>query len=244
MLVGLGVFPLLFLSLWMLSKIPTPTKEELQNKKERKPMSASDRRLFLKEHWVAIVAFVFIYLLLTIIRDIRDNFAVEIWSGLGFSGSPAIFTTAELPVTVIVLISLGILYKIADNNKALMTNLGICIAGITLFITMTFLFKSGMISPLMWMILTGIGLFLPYILMNGIIFDRFIAAFSIVGNVGFIMYISDAIGYMGSIGIMLYKNFGYTQLEWLEFYTKLLIYGGFGCLITLIILYQKFMRKA
>ncbi|MBK9565431.1 MAG: hypothetical protein IPO37_09700 [Saprospiraceae bacterium] len=59
------------------------------------------------------------------------------------------------------------------------------------------------------------------ILYNGILFDRLIGAFKITANVGFFMYIVDAFGYLSSVGILLYKNFGNQSISWLQFYTVL-----------------------
>lgn len=42
-----------------------------------------------------------IYLALTIVRDVRDNFAVEIWTELGFGNQPGVLTTAELPIAAV-----------------------------------------------------------------------------------------------------------------------------------------------
>ncbi len=234
MLVGLLVMPLLFLSLWMLSQIPPPSPEETQSKSVRPAMDNRAKRLFLKQYGLPVTLFVLLYLVLTIIRDIRDNFAVEIWTGLGYGESPEIFSTTELPVTFIVLIGLGFLYRIKNNQKALRANIIICLAGILLLLCTTGLFTWGSLSPVLWMIFSGIGLFLPYILFNGIIFDRFIAAYKINGNVGFIMYIADAFGYLGSIVIMLYKNFGNTNLAWLDFYLSLCLFGGLLALVLVI----------
>ncbi len=39
-----------------------------------------------------------IYLLLTILRSMRADFAPEIWAGLGTTGKPAVFTTSETAV--------------------------------------------------------------------------------------------------------------------------------------------------
>ncbi len=226
MMIGLFTIPLLVLSLWMLSKIPPPSPSEIAYKQERLPMTKEDKKHFLKKYWFVLTLFVLLYLILTIIRDIRDNFAVEIWTGLGYDENPQIFTTTEIPVALLILLSLGLLYKIRDNKKALLTNVLISILGISLLLFTTFAYSRDFMSPVSWMIISGIGLFLPYILLNGIIFDRFIAHYKIVGNVGFIMYISDAFGYLGSVLIMLYKNFGNADIEWLSFYQSLCFTGG------------------
>lgn len=226
MMVGAYTFPLLLVSLWMLRQIPPPSSSEQNSKQSRKAMTKNEKITVLRSHGIAITSFVILYILLTIIRDIRDNFAVEIWSGLGFDSDPEIFTRAELPVTIGVLILLGLLFLIREHFRALRINLVMSIAALLLVIGTTYLQEQGLISSVFWMVTSGIGIFVPYILMNGIIFDRFIAAFQILSNVGFIMYIADASGYVGSILIMLFKNFGNTQLEWLDFYQSLCYMGG------------------
>ena len=242
MTVGLLVLPLLCISLWMLNKIPPPNKDEVKQKTKRVKMSNRDKKQFLKQYYFPLILFVSLYLLLTIIRDIRDNFAVEIWSGIGYKGNPEIFTSAELPIAVLMLISLALLYKIKNNKKALMTNVMLCIAGIGILILSTYLFKLGLISSLFWMIISGMGIFLPYILLNGILFDRFIAHYQIVGNVGFIMYISDATGYLGSVFIMLYKNFGNANMQWSTFYISLCTIGSIIGLVLALGIYFVFKR--
>lgn len=242
MYVGLLFFPLLLLSLWMLHRIPPPSADEILLKTERKPMNSAERIGLLRQYGFPIALFVLLYLVLTLIRDIRDNFAVEIWSGLGYTDSPAIFSLSELPITLIVLLSLAFLYKINDNQKALMTNAGISLLGMLLIISTTWLWQMGWLSPVLWMIISGIGLFLPYILLNGIIFDRFIAKYRIAGNVGFVMYLSDATGYLGSVGIMLYKNFGNASIEWLPFYRSLCLVGGAAGVVICLMLLRYFRR--
>ncbi|MEM1319195.1 MAG: DUF5690 family protein [Bacteroidota bacterium] len=238
MIAGLLVVPLFLISLWMLCYIPPPSQQEVALKSPRPAMDGQAKQQFLQQYRLPLVLFVLIYLVLTIVRDIRDNFAVEIWTGLGYGESPEIFSTTELPVTLVILMSLGLLYRIKDNQQALRTNVLICLAGIALLLLTTILHQAGQLSAVIWMVISGIGLFLPYILFNGIIFDRFIASYRISGNVGFIMYIADAFGYLGSIVIMLFKNFGNSELVWLEFYTYLCLGGGvLGLLLVLVLLW-------
>jgi hypothetical protein len=68
------------------------------------------------------------------------------------------------------------------------------------------------------MILLGLGLYLGYVPFNSILFDRLIATFKYVSTVGFLIYLADAFGYLGSIGVMMYKEFGQPNLSWLEFF--------------------------
>ena len=68
------------------------------------------------------------------------------------------------------------------------------------------------------MILIGLGLYLGYVPFNSIFFDRLLAAFRYVGTVGFIIYIADSFGYLGSVGVLFFKEFGHAELSWLDFF--------------------------
>ena len=101
-------------------------------------------------------------------------------------------------------------------------------------------------SPFNWMILSGIGMYLCYIPFNGIFFDRMIAAFKIKGNVGFLIYFIDSIGYLGSIAVLLYKNFGTKSESWLNFYLKLnfvLVVIGVSSILFALFSFQKIKNK-
>ena len=79
-------------------------------------------------------------------------------------------------------------------------------------------------SPLWWMISTGIGIYMAYIPFNGILFDRLIALFPEKGNVGFFIYLADSLGYLGSVSILLLKNFMMPTLSWVDFFAQACIY--------------------
>ena len=69
-----------------------------------------------------------------------------------------------------------------------------------------------------WMISVGFGLYICYVPFNCIFFDRMIATFRIKGNAGYLIYIADAFGYLGSMAVLLYKNFGQNTISWLRFF--------------------------
>jgi hypothetical protein len=51
------------------------------------------------------------------------------------------------------------------------------------------------------------------------LFDRLIAASGTVGTAGFLIYIADASGYLGSCALLVWRNFGLVQLNWLQVFT-------------------------
>ena len=104
------------------------------------------------------------------------------------------------------------------NRVALIVNHLLILTGMILVGLSSLLFDSGRISAPVWMILLGLGLYLGYVPFNSILFDRLIATFKYVSTVGFLIYLADAFGYLGSIGVMIYKEFGQASLSWLDFF--------------------------
>jgi hypothetical protein len=166
-------------------------------------------------------------MLLTAFRDIRENFASDVWKILGYGNQPGIYTRTETPVSISVLVIMGSIMLIKNNKTALMVNHAIIMVGMMLIGFSTLLYQQQLISAPLWMILIGLGLYLGYVPFNSIFFDRLIAAFRYAGTVGFIMYVADAFGYLGSIGVLLFKESGVTQQNWLQFFISAGYYISF-----------------
>lgn len=208
----------LLLFLWLLNRVPQPSVADEQLRTKRLPMNRDERRKFVITFLPGIVFFIAAYIALTAFRDLRDNFASEVWTTLGYSGSPEIFTQTEIPVSLVVLIIIGSMMFIRDNMKALMINHIVIITGAMITGINTYLFASGMLGPEVWVVLTGLGLYLGYVPFNSIFFDRLLAAFRYPGTAGFIMYLADSFGYLGSVMVLLYKEFSYTGKNWIDFF--------------------------
>jgi Family of unknown function (DUF5690) len=202
----------------LLDKLPPPSLQDEALRTKRQPMNTDERRAFVKTFWPGIVLFTLAYMFLTVFRDFRDNFSADVWRTLGYGNSPEIFTTTEIPVSIAVLVIMGSLMIIKNNKLALMINHVIILIGMILIGISTFLFQQQTINPPTWMILIGLGLYLGYVPFNSIFFDRLLAAFRYVGTVGFIIYIADSFGYLGSVGVMFFKEFAQPKLSWLDFF--------------------------
>ncbi len=215
---GVLFFPVLFVSLWLLERLPPPDARDEAERTVRVPMLKGDRTRFLATHGMAMVLLVSGYILLTAIRDFRDNFAAELWAAMGYGGVASVFSASELPVAAVTLVALGLLMLIRDNLRALLAMHAIIFLGAILLGISTLAFQAGMLAPLPYMILSGAGLYFAYTPFNAMLFDRMIAAIGHAGNAGFLIYIADASGYAGSVMLLLYRSFGAGQIDWLPFY--------------------------
>ena len=68
------------------------------------------------------------------------------------------------------------------------------------------------------MIGIGLGLYLAYVPYGCMLFDRMIAALGVVATAGFMIYVTDAFGYLGNIIVLLYKNFFQRDVSIFEFF--------------------------
>lgn len=220
---ALFLIPLVLFAM-LLNKIPSPTKADKDLRVERVPMTKNDRSALLKTYFFPLLLVVLFYTFLTAFRDFRDNFARELWDSIGFKGDASVFSTSELIIAVIVLLILGSIFYIKDNFKALMAYHVLLILGTAVLAGSTLLFQLELLNPFIWMVCTGFGLYICYVPFNCLFFDRFIAAFKIKGNAGFLIYIADSFGYVGSVLVLLYKNFGQNELSWLNFF----VYGAYA----------------
>lgn len=239
---ALFVIPLL-LFVFMLELMPPPTAEDIRLRTKRLPMDAAERKSFLQRFLPGIILTLIIYVLLTIMRDVRDSFEVEIWNSMGIKDN-TIYTKIDTIISVIVLIAMSLLILIKRNLKAFSLIHIMIISGCFLIGIGTVLFTFNLISPMVWMTLAGLGLYMGYVPYNAVFFERLLASFHYKGNVGFLIYVADSMGYLGSVSVLLVKELGQPSVSWGVFFKDSVLAVAVigGICATLSLLY--FMRSA
>ncbi len=238
---GALFFVPLLVSSYLLQRIPPPTQEDIRNRTERMPMTKADRTALVKQFFFPLLLVILFYTFLTAFRDFRDNFARELWDSIGYRGDVSVFSSSEIIIAIVVLVIIGSIFYIKDSFKALLTYHWLLLLGIVVLAVSTVLFQTGRLDPFVWMVATGFGLYICYVPFNCLFFDRFIAAFKVKGNSGFLIYIADAFGYVGSVLVLLYKNFGQAKVSWLNFF----VYGTYAvALIGLVVTVALFFHFA
>ena len=224
----------LLLFIYLIEKIPPPDDLDIEARMNRTPMNVSDRKLFIKKFLPGLVACILVYSFATIFRDIRDNFGADMWKELGFLNQPALFSKTETPITLIVLVLIGSMVLIKNSYHAFIMahvfiGIGFLLAGIS-----TYFFTQKQLDPVWWMTSVGLGLYMVYIPFNSVFFERLIATFRFTGNVGFLIYVADSFGYLGSVSVLLSKEIFNVKLNWVTFFSNSVLWLSLaGTLITL-----------
>lgn len=246
---GLIFLPPLLVFTAMLSRIPSPTAEDIALRGERPPFDRVARRELFLKHAPGLTLLIGTYLFLTVLRSVRADFAPEIWKGLGYSGQSDLFTRSELIVTLGVVAANGLAMLIRDNRRAFFTSLGVAISGFLLAGYGLTGWRKGWIDGFDLMVLLGLGLYLPYVAVHTTVFERLTAMTGDRGNLGYLIYLADSFGYLGYVAVMLARSVapggsGMSEVRFLDFFIPLatILVTAAGLMVILSWLY--FDRKS
>lgn len=235
---GCLCFPFMLFCVWMLDQIPAPSKLDVAARTERASMNKSERKEFLSRFFWGIVTLIIFYASLTIFRELRDSFAADLWNELGVKRA-FVFTQTEIPIAFLVLICMFLLVFVRDNRLAINIIYVVAVVGSIIMITTTWFYLQGWISPLWWMILSGLGMYLGYIPFTYLI-ERLIASLKVVSTAIFVIYLADSFGYLGTTGVFLAKNLLSFQISWSSMLSFTAIVVGVVSLFSVIVIYRYF----
>lgn len=243
MYTGFLFFLPLLISVFLLSKTPPPTADDREQRTDRSVMTRQDRFTFFRRYWSGLSLLLFVYVALTVIRTIRDDFAVEIWSGMGVTQEPSIFARCETVVAVVVtaLSALAIWFK--DNVVAMWATATMMCIAFGAVVLSTYLQTADSLSPFLFMVICGIGLYIPYVAFHTTVFERLISASTYPSNLGFLMYLADALGYLGYAAVLVLKSSRDSIGEILPFFRTLLVSSAGLCMVALIVAMIYFQGK-
>lgn len=211
----------LFVFVWMLSKIPQPGDSDIDQRSERVPMNNFDRKKFFIKYGIGLSLIIFFYLLVTILRSIRADYAPEIWKGLGYDARPEKFIISELWVTLGIVISSSVMIFVKNNSKAFYLSMFISLFGFVVAFIAVIGLKHQILDGYFFMVLVGLGLYLPYVLVHTTIFERLIAMTREKGNCGYLMYLADSIGYLGYVAVIISNAWVSRKFSFLDLFLNL-----------------------
>ena len=233
---GALFLPFYLISVWCLSQLPKPTIADESARSVREVMDSTHRWAFVKHFFWGLVLLITTYFFLTAYRDFRDNFQRQLFEALKYpyESNKLIVTRSELIVGFTVTAALALLNLVKDNRKGLIGAYVIMVGGLAMMGGATYLHRAGQIDGFWWMTLVGTGAYLAYVPYGSVLFDRLIASTRVVGTAVFAIYVADALGYTGSIGVLLFKYFGTKDISYLEFFEQFTIYLSlFGSLFLI-----------
>jgi Family of unknown function (DUF5690) len=239
---GIVYLPILIFGMYLLKRIHPPELDDQEARTTRVPMNAQERTFFIHQFAPGILFSVLIYVALTVFRDMRDNFAVEFWTTMGYNKTPELLAFSEIPIAVLVIIIIASMILIKNNKTAFYLIFYVTFLCGILMICTTLAFKAGYLSGILWMMIAGFAMYMPYIGYHTLFFERWIAHFKYKSNAGFLMAMADTAGYLGSTCVLIFKNFATPNIGWRSFFEISALVVGISILLLALLNFSAFKK--
>jgi hypothetical protein len=138
----------------------------------------------------------------------------------------------------------GAFAVIRDNRKAFFGSLGACAFGFVLLAAALFARDSMNISPMAFMVLIGLGMYIPYVVVHTTVLERLLAVTRERGNLAFLMYIADSCGYLGYSAVVFGKGAIARRADFLAFFTVFAWISVVVSIISLVGAWIYFARRS
>ena len=242
-LIGAAAFPLLCFTGWMMTRFPRPTEADIASRSERFTLNGHQRWALFRRFMPLLILLFGANLLLTVQRDIKEDFIVCIIDVQTISSWA--FAQIDSIATFVLLAVFALLATTYNHLKVLCMLLILSTFGMGTLAFLGATEGNEHIPTTIWLFLQSLCLDIAYLSFQTIFFERFIACFKIKGNVGFFIITIDFVGYLGTLGLLLFKEFCASHIDWTSFYNHMSLFIGVACCLSFIasLIYMIYARK-
>ena len=242
-LIGAAAFPLLCFTGWMMTRFPRPTEADIASRSERVTLNGHQRWALFRRFMPLLILLFGANLLLTVQRDIKEDFIVCIIDVQTISSWA--FAQIDSIATFVLLAVFALLATTYNHLKVLCMLLILSTFGMGTLAFLGATEGNEHIPTTIWLFLQSLCLDIAYLSFQTIFFERFIACFKIKGNVGFFIITIDFVGYLGTLGLLLFKEFCASHIDWASFYNHMSLFIGVACCLSFIasLIYMIYARK-
>lgn len=241
-LIGAVAFPLLSLMGWLMTRLPAPTAEDIALRTRRKTLNGSERRALVRRFLPFLAAIFGANLLLTVMRDIKEDFIVRIIDVSTISSWT--FAQTDTVATLLMLAIFALLAGVRNHKQVLCVLLGLSTLGMFALSFIGANFTALHMPVVEWLFLQTFLIDIAYLSFQTIFFERFIACFRIEGNVGFFIITIDFVGYLGTLGLLGFKEMAHAGMNWSTFYNGMNFYIGLACGLAFLFAIGYLLAKA
>ena len=148
--IGAFALPLLATLGYIMNRLPQPTAEDIATKSQRVPLNGQQRRALFINFMPVLILLLVANLMLVILRDIKEDFLVNIIDMKGHSSW--LFAQVDSIVTLIILALFGVMGFIKSNIKVLVILLSMVVAGTATLSFVSFNYDALQLNTITWLV--------------------------------------------------------------------------------------------
>lgn len=205
----------------------------IASRSERVTLNGHQRWALFRRFMPLLILLFGANLLLTVQRDIKEDFIVCIIDVQTISSWA--FAQIDSIATFVLLAVFALLATTYNHLKVLCMLLILSTFGMGTLAFLGATEGNEHIPTTIWLFLQSLCLDIAYLSFQTIFFERFIACFKIKGNVGFFIITIDFVGYLGTLGLLLFKEFCASHIDWASFYNHMSLFIGVACCLSFIL---------
>ncbi len=142
----------------------------------------------------------------------------DILREMGHAADAGTFARIESLVGLLVVPAMFLLWFFKDNRHGVWANMTLVTIGSLLLGSATLLLQSGRLSPGMFYMVNGAGLYIAFVPYQSTLMDRLLASLHTVATASFLIAIADSFGYLSTVSLYLtrdiYGNFVGRSIPW------------------------------
>lgn len=230
--IGAFAFPLLSVLGWLMTRLPQPTRADVEQRTERVALDRKGRAAIFRSFMPVLLLLFFANLFITVLQDLKEDFLVKIIDVEASGLSSWTFARIDAVVTLIILLVFAALSMVRSNIRVLCLLLCLVTCGSLALSAVAFRYHEWHLPVRAWLFLQSLCLYTVYLSFQTLFFERFIACFRIRGNVGFFIITLDFVGYMGTVLVLVFKECFSPDADWLQFYNAMSGYVGVVCAVA------------
>lgn len=187
-----------------LARVPPPSSADLALRCARDEMRSvrADGCALLARHGVGLSLVLLTYMVVGVLRTVRDYYEKELFDAVGMDDRPTATAVAELICGMAVLCMTGLLAFIADSWRALNVILVCSAMGGAMTAVVTLAWRAGMVGGFVWVLGVGMAIFVPYVSLGTVLFDRLLAAAHEHLTSSLIIIVGDVLVMFATVGAL------------------------------------------
>jgi len=208
--IALVVLPPTCILLVVLDRSPGPSAADIAQRKPRRAMSLHECWGLVASLGLGLPFYYVAFGLLTALRAFRDLFFESLMQGAngGQLPSSGVMCFIDMPAAIFAACFMVCFSKCQDGGTAIRGMLGVTIVLVFLAWSATLSFECGAIGGVVWQVLVGVCVFVPYTLGSSVLYDRFVTVSDVPGaTCVLLMLMGDVAGYTFTIALLYWKTF-------------------------------------